>query len=141
MRELLIKNEKEMTEFGKKIATGLKGGDILCLHGELGAGKTTLTKGLAQIFGIKQRIKSPTFTLFTVYPGELKHKRTKLVHIDTYRLEDGDEMIDIGIEDYLGNPESVCVVEWPKKISRLLKNKKCIDVYIEHDKNGRLVRF
>jgi len=151
MREIIIKNEKEMIDFGKKTAADLKGGDVLCLYGDLGAGKTTLTKGVAQIFGIKKRIKSPTFTLMNVYPVETREtgmlaklklfNRVNFVHIDTYRLKDEQELLDIGAEDYLGAEDAICIVEWPEKIEGLLKNKKCVKIRIEHDKNGRRIQY
>ena len=141
MKEIFIKNEKEMVDFGKNFATDLKGGDILCLYGDLGAGKTTLTKGIAQIFGIKQRIKSPTFTLFNVYNVQIDGKSMKLVHIDAYRLKDEDELLDVGIDDYLGDSETICVIEWAEKIPNLLKNKKCVEIRIKHDKNGRNIQY
>ena len=151
MKEVIIKNEKEMIDFGKKIAHDLKGGDVLCLYGELGSGKTTLTKGIAQVFEIKKRIKSPTFTLMNIYPVETREtgalaklklfNRVNIVHIDTYRLQDEQELIDIGAEDYLGAEDAICIVEWPEKIEGLLKNKKCVKIRIEHDKNGRRIQF
>jgi len=141
MKEILVKNEKEMVDFGKKIAPDLKGGDILCLYGDLGAGKTTLTKGIAQFFGIKQRIKSPTFTLFNVYSIQIKEKRIKFVHIDAYRLKNEEELLDVGIDDYLGDPETICVIEWAEKIEGLLKNKQCVKVRIEHTPTGRKIQY
>jgi len=141
MKELLIRNEKEMLDFGKTVALQLKGGDILCLYGNLGAGKTTLTKGIAQVFGIKQRIKSPTFTLFNVYPVQINGKSIKFVHVDAYRLKDEEEMIDVGIDDYLGDAGTICVVEWAEKVEKLLNKKRCIKVYIEHTKDGRQIKF
>ncbi|HRY37044.1 MAG TPA: tRNA (adenosine(37)-N6)-threonylcarbamoyltransferase complex ATPase subunit type 1 TsaE [Candidatus Magasanikbacteria bacterium] len=141
MQEIFIKNEKELVDFGKKIATTLQGGDILCLYGDLGAGKTTLTKGVAQVFGIKQRIKSPTFTLFNVYFIQLNGKSLKFVHIDAYRLKDEDELLDIGIDDYLGNTETICVIEWAEKIPNLLKKKKCVEIRIEHAPTGRKIQY
>ncbi len=141
MKEIFIKNEKEMVDFGKKFATDLKGGDILCLYGDLGAGKTTLTKGIAQVFGIKQRIKSPTFTLFNVYNVQIDGKSIKFVHIDAYRLKDEDELLDVGIDDYLGESETICVIEWAEKIPNLLKNKKCVEIRIEHTPTGRKIQF
>lgn len=127
------KNELGTWKIGEKIAAGLKGGDILCLYGDLGSGKTTLTKGLAQGLGLKRRITSPTFSLMNVYPL----KFFKLVHIDTYRLKDEQELVDIGVEDYLGAPGMICVIEWPEKMKRLLKNKKTLDIKIKHIKYGR----
>ena len=135
-------------KIGKKIAGQLSGGDILCLYGDLGAGKTTLVKGIAAGLGIKKTITSPTFTLMNVYPVKLLAKTStplargfngaKLVHIDTYRLKDEQELVEIGAEDYLGAPDSICVIEWPEKIKKLLKNKKIVKVTMEH--NGKTER-
>jgi tRNA A37 threonylcarbamoyladenosine biosynthesis protein TsaE len=66
-------------------------------------------------------------------------KIKKFVHIDTYRLKDEGELIEIGVEDYLGAPDTVCVVEWPEKLSELLKNKKIKKIKIEHQDNGRVI--
>ena len=123
--------EQEMIDLGKKITTKLKGGDILLLHGELGAGKTTLTKGICQGLGIKDNITSPTFTLMNVY--EVSNENIKqLVHIDTYRLENEQELFEIGIEDYLEDKDTVSIIEWPEKIKNLLKDKKTMDITIAH---------
>ena len=119
------------------------GGDIVCLRGELGAGKTTLVKGIAQGLGVRDEIVSPTFTLMNVYDIKtLKHKNIKtLVHIDTYRLKNERELIDIGVEDYLGDPETICVIEWPEKVQKLLKEMKTIEVTLSHsaDNERRIV--
>jgi tRNA threonylcarbamoyladenosine biosynthesis protein TsaE len=133
-----IHNEKELINFGKKLAQKLSGGDILCLYGELGAGKTTLTKGVALGFDIKNEILSPTFTLLNILP--IKSEKIKnLVHIDTYRLNNEDELLDIGIEDYLGEKNTICVIEWPEKIIGLLKNRKIKKIWLTHYADGREV--
>ncbi len=121
-------SQLETEEFGKNLSAKLNGGDILLLSGDLGAGKTSLVKGAADGLGIKHEITSPTFTLMNVY--EVKNK--KIVHIDTYRLKDEKELLDIGIEDYLGKPDTICIIEWPEKISGLLKNKKTTSIFLEH---------
>jgi tRNA threonylcarbamoyladenosine biosynthesis protein TsaE len=131
------KSEAETIEIGKKIAPDLKPGDIVCLYGDLGAGKTTLVKGLALGLGVKGTITSPTFTLMNVYRGQT----TQLVHIDTYRLKNEQELVDIGVEDYLGAPDTICVIEWPEKIAGLLKNSKRVKIDIEHHKNGRIIEM
>jgi len=121
----------ETFEFGKKLADHFRGGDVLLLVGDLGAGKTTLMKGLAIGLGVNVEVSSPTFTLMNHYPansGTIKN----LVHIDTYRLKDENDLIEIGIEDYLSESDSLCVIEWPEKIVELLKNKKTFTVVIEH---------
>ncbi len=130
---ITTKSQLETELFGKKLAAKLKGGDILLLSGDLGAGKTSLVKGLAKGLGIKNEITSPTFTLMNVY--KIKNKKTQpwqFVHIDTYRLKDEKELLEIGAEDYLGNPNTICVIEWPEKIAGLLKNKPTTSISLEH---------
>jgi len=134
---MLLKSEKATIETGKKFAAKLHGGDIVLLEGVLGAGKTTFVKGMAEFFDIKKKITSPTFALMNVYPV----KPLNFVHVDTYRLKNEQELIDIGIEDYLGAPNTICVIEWPEKIKTLLKNKKTLKVKFEHSDGGREVKF
>jgi tRNA threonylcarbamoyladenosine biosynthesis protein TsaE len=105
------------------IAACLIGGETLLLSGELGAGKTTFTKGLAEALGIKKTVLSPTFTIMREYAGG----RLKLYHIDMYRLEGEGELGELGIEECFDN-DSVVVIEWNK-----LKNPpgKLINVRIQ----------
>ena len=139
----IAKNEAETLKIGEKISAELKGGDILCLYGDLGAGKTTLVKGLAKGFGIKKGIVSPTFAILNVYNIEAQEQKTakQLAHFDLYRLKNAEEFLDTGGADYLGAPDTICVIEWPEKIEEILKNKKTIDLSIEHLKNGREIKF
>lgn len=143
VRNFEISSEKEMISFGTEFAKTLKGGDIVLLEGNLGAGKTTLTKGIAKYFTIKKPITSPTFALMNVY--EFKRfkdsKIQRLVHADTYRLEEEKDLIEIGVEDYLGAPDTVCLIEWPEKIKKLLRGKKVIKIIIEHDNEGRKIKI
>jgi len=130
---MLSSSENETKEFGKQLAAKLSCGDIVLLEGELGAGKTTLVKGIAEGLGIKDGITSPTFTLMNVYKINNEQLTiNKLVHIDTYRLKNEQELLDIGAEDYLGKPDTVCIVEWPEKIQNLLKYKKTIAITMAH---------
>lgn len=136
----ILKSKKETIEYGRKLARKLKGGDVLCLYGELGAGKTTLVKGIAEGLGIKKTIKSPTFTLMNVY--EVRSQKpiaNSLVHIDTYRLKSEEDLYEIGAEDYIGAPDTVTVIEWPEKIKKLLKGKKIKKITLSHDKAGRKI--
>ncbi|EKD44053.1 MAG: hypothetical protein ACD_72C00013G0003 [uncultured bacterium] len=139
--EITTNSPEETYEFGKSLAAHFRGGDILLLIGELGAGKTTLMKGLASGFGVDDDVTSPTFTLMNRY-HTCNPKIKSLVHIDTYRLKDEYELKEIGIEDYLCEPDSLCVIEWPEKVGELLKNKKTIAVMIEHlGENKRKIRM
>lgn len=131
-----LNSPQETFAYGKKLSAKLKGGDILLLSGELGAGKTSLIKGLAAGLGIKNEITSPTFALMNIYKVKSpKSKVQSLVHIDTYRLKDENELIEIGVEDYLGHPDTICAIEWPEKISGLLKNTdkhKTISIFLKY---------
>ncbi len=127
-------NSPEQTKkIAQEFASTLTGGDIVLLHGDLGAGKTTFVKGIAEAFGITDDVVSPTFTLMNAY--EIKNPKSdilNIIHVDTYRLENEEDLIDIGIEDYLGKKDTICFIEWPEKIQELLINKQVINVYFEH---------
>jgi tRNA threonylcarbamoyladenosine biosynthesis protein TsaE len=117
----------------KKIAKDLVGGEIILLEGELGAGKTTFTKGLALALGIKDEVVSPTFIMMREYQGSLP-----LYHFDLYRIDDEQELEELGLREYLyGN--GICVIEWNKfsdfpkktlqiKIQRIDDNSRSIEI-------------
>ena len=98
---------------GVRLGRHLKGLDLICLFGDLGSGKTTLTKGIARGAGFRGRVVSPTFGLARVYRGP----RWMLYHLDLYRVAT-DETGDIGIDEYVGDPRGICVVEWPEAGAR-----------------------
>lgn len=142
--EILSQSLAETDKFGTELAQQLHGGQIVLLSGNLGAGKTALVKGIAKGFGINNEITSPTFTLMNLYPISDKIPLNQLVHIDTYRLKNEAELIEIGVEDYLGKPNTICIIEWPEKITGLLKDieaKNIVTVSIEQleDANSRKI--
>jgi len=108
------KSPEDTLEFGIRLGKHLGPGDVVCLEGELGAGKTVLTGGIAEGLGIKTGVTSPTYTIINEYPGEIP-----LYHIDLYRLEDGDEFYDIGGEDLLYG-QGVSVIEWASRAEGIL---------------------
>lgn len=108
--------EPQLPTIAGELAHELAGGDVVLLSGELGAGKTTFTKALATALGVQTTVTSPTFTLMNVYPVSGHPTIHELVHVDTYRIERSEELEEIGLAEYLGRPDTLCVIEWPEKI-------------------------
>lgn len=131
------KSAQETYNLGKKNAAHLAGGDILTLSGELGAGKTVFIKGLAAGFGIKQTVRSPSFNLMKIYKLSKQKKTKQFVHLDCYRLGSSQEVIDIGLLEYLAAPNTVCAIEWPEKIAPLLKKFQTQKIKIFILKDGQ----
>jgi tRNA threonylcarbamoyladenosine biosynthesis protein TsaE len=122
MKSIITKNEQETMKVAEDMAADLKGGEVIGLIGNLGAGKTVFAKGLARGLGLKENINSPTFVLMKVYRIK-KHQRAKsFVHIDAYRLKSSASFYDIGISDYAYDMESIVLVEWADKMREILKD-------------------
>src|SRR3990167_5181619 len=115
-------SEKETFILAKKLAQTLRGGEVIALYGNLGAGKTVFAKGIAAGLGVITTITSPTFTLMNVYPVKPRGITT-LVHIDCYRLHNASELVAIGVSEYLNNPQTVTVIEWAERVESLLAKK------------------
>ena len=111
--EIISNSANETMELGKKIAELANAGYVFCLTGDLGAGKTTLVRGVAQALKIKSVVQSPTFNIMKIYFDGIK----PLIHIDAYRLADIDT--DIGLDEYIGYETGITVIEWPMFIERL----------------------
>lgn len=112
--EIISNSANETMELGKKIAELANAGSVFCLTGDLGAGKTTLVRGIAQALNIKSVVQSPTFNIMKIYFDGIK----PLIHIDAYRLADVDT--DIGLDEYIGYETGLTVIEWPMFIERLI---------------------
>lgn len=141
MNTTTTRSPSQTKNLAKKIAKSFKGGEVLGLVGNLGSGKTQFTKGLAEYFKIKQTITSPTFVLLKPYKTNDK-KIKHLIHIDCYRLENPQELIDIGLQEYLNNPDCITVIEWAEKVKKILpKNTKWI--YFKHGRqeNERVIKY
>lgn len=117
----------ETEALGEKLARQLQGGEVIAFTGDLGAGKTAFTRGLARGLGITDRVTSPTFTIVNEYEGG----RLPLFHFDMYRLSCSDELYDIGWEDYLARG-GVCAVEWSEIVEDTLE-PDAIRVDIKND--------
>ncbi len=96
------------------------GATVLALTGDLGAGKTALTKALAQVLGIKEDITSPTFVIMKSYTIPKHERFSMLVHIDAYRIDEVDEMRVIGLSELLADSHNLVVIEWPERIQALI---------------------
>ena len=129
-------NEEQTKSIGRQLAAMISGGAIITLSGDLGAGKTTFTKGFAEGLSITETITSPTFSLLNVYPVSGREDVSECVHIDTYRLENEEDLRAIGVEDYLGAQHTITLIEWPEKIPTLLSKYSQISVSIETQKNN-----
>ena len=132
MKKWHIKNEEEMIALGRQLGQWLDAGDLVLLEGDLGAGKTTLTKGIGQGLGVTKVINSPTFTILKVYQG-----RVPLYHMDVYRLEGMHQ--ELGFEEYYDG-DGVCVVEWATFVAEELPLQR-LEITITHETNGRLVQM
>ena len=110
MSEFISTSERETEELGARLASSLKGGAVVAMYGDLGAGKTAFVRGMARGMGLDCRVTSPTFTIVNEYLGE-----RELIHFDMYRLSGADELFDIGWEDYLRRG-AVCAVEWSENV-------------------------
>ena len=131
----MLLNEKQLNEYGKELASNLEPGDVVALIGELGAGKTTLAKAIAEGLGVTETVTSPTFVLVCEY----NTGRLPFYHIDLYRLESLDEMVDIGLDEYLYG-SGVTVVEWADRAFGLLPDNALL-IRMSHtdDPNLRLL--
>lgn len=114
IKNIYLDNDKETREIGFKLGKLLKPGSIVCLIGDLGAGKTTMTQSLAEALEVDDYITSPTFTIVNEYEGKMP-----LYHFDVYRIGCSEEMYDIGFDEYI-NGEGVCIIEWANIIEDIL---------------------
>lgn len=122
-----VSNLEETTEIGHLLGTLLNPGDIVCLTGDLGTGKTHITKGIAKGLGVIDHITSPTFTIVNEYDSG----RLKLYHFDVYRVSDPDEIYAIGFDDYIFS-DGVSIIEWANYIEEILP-KDFLHIYVEKD--------
>lgn len=134
--KIRLENLDETEKFGVKFGNLLKKGDIVSLNGELGAGKTTLTKSIGLGAGVEDYITSPTFSLINEYRGRLP-----VYHFDVYRLENINEIDDLGFDDYFFG-EGVCIIEWAEKIEEFLPKENIIlNIEKESDINKRTIEI
>lgn len=127
MPKIVTNNEQETFLFGFSLAKKLKGGEVLALSGDLGAGKTKLIQGLAKGLGVRDKINSPTFNILKIYQIKQKIGQKKPIkffcHIDAYRLNSGRDLSSLGAEEFFGNLETITAIEWAEKVKEILPKK------------------
>lgn len=132
-----VSSVEETWAVAREFAEELHPGDIVCLEGDLGAGKTTFTQGLAAYLGAKRAVTSPTFCLVVEHPTD----RFLLVHMDLYRLHDEDDVLTIGWEDYLARG-AVLFVEWPDRAGTLVPDDAIhVNFALGDDESSRTISF
>lgn len=124
-----MENEEKTKIFGRELGQSLEKGDIVALVGDLGTGKTALTKAIAEGLGIHSTITSPTFTIVQEYHDG----RLPLYHFDVYRIADPDEMFELGYEEYFFG-DGVCVIEWADLIEELIP-APAKKIFLEYGEN------
>ncbi len=129
MITLKTNTAEETIELGRKIGRLLTKGDVIAMQGTLAAGKTTITKGIAESLGVTDTITSPTFCLISEYSGKMP-----LYHMDVYRLDGGEDFINLGTDDMIYG-EGVSIIEWSEKIMDELP-KKTIILKLEPQEDG-----
>ena len=127
-----INSPEEMTELGEKMGLSAKPGDVFALAGDLGVGKTVFSKGMAKGLGIEDTIVSPTFTIVQEY----KEGRLPFYHFDVYRIDEPDEMLEVGFDEYIRG-DGVSLIEWADRIEGLLpKYAKVITIEKDYEKGN-----
>lgn len=135
MKEIFLKDEYETKRLGSIIGELIFSGFVLCLNGDLGAGKTTMTKSIAKSLGIEEDITSPTFNIVNEYDSG----KLKLNHFDVYRIGSSEEMYDIGYDEYVYG-EDVSIIEWSSIIEDVLPDER-LEVYLSYEDMGRKARI
>ena len=145
---MIINNLEEMKIFANKLASGLKEGDVLNLIGEMSAGKTTLTSFISQYFSVDDS-SSPTFAIVNIYEGDIK-----IYHLDLYRFDDQDEILDIDYETYFYPDGGLTILEWAENVSDYLPddminieirkisgNKREIEIYEDSERGKEINEY
>ncbi len=132
-KKIYLPDEESTIAFGEKLGKILPLPSVIYLEGDLGSGKTHLSKGIAKGLGITEDITSPTFTLINEYFTE----KVKLYHLDLYRLDSLNAILDLGLEDFVDSHKSVVILEWSEKLNGYKLSKDLLEIKILHKDQGR----
>ncbi|WP_312561872.1 tRNA (adenosine(37)-N6)-threonylcarbamoyltransferase complex ATPase subunit type 1 TsaE [Anaerospora sp.] len=132
--EIVSTAPEQSFSFGRQLGQLLQEGSVICLIGNLGAGKTLLVQGIAQGLGLNEEITSPTFTVMNVYEGTIP-----VYHFDLYRLESPEQLVDIGFDEYT-NAGGIAIIEWPDKFPGFMPDSYLRIELIKTGDNDRLIK-
>ena len=119
--EFVSRSPDQTQRLGARLGALLQGGEVICLEGTLGAGKTCLAQGIGRGWGVSQRLVSPTFVLVREYTRPDDTSNTvRLYHVDLYRIFDAEEAFGLGMDEFLGDARAICVVEWAERARPLM---------------------
>jgi len=158
MKEFTTTSPQQTKNLAKKIASGFHGGEILCLSGDLGAGKTTFSQGLLEALGAEGPYTSPTFSIIKNYRKEFpisnppagrqfsnkfqnsNSKIQEIYHIDAYRIN-SDDLLELGFQDFAGKPNTVTIMEWPENVREIIPESAIWLNFEWLDENKRKITF
>jgi len=123
MKQTKTHSPEETREFGRTLAQRLEPGSVVALTGPLGSGKTVLVQGICSEFGAEKAVSSPSFVIINEYPGSRQGSRIWIYHFDLYRLENPDELVGLGYEEYFYG-QGISLIEWADKVKDFLPEKR-----------------
>lgn len=145
-RQIITESEEETKNVSRYLIEEMirLNNNLITLNGDLGTGKTTLTKGISEYLGIKERITSPTFIVWKKYkiPNK-KNKWEDLVHADLYRIEKSEEIKHLGLKDEINDPKNIVIIEWAEKMDEgsIFKNSINVDLKHGNKNNERIINI
>jgi tRNA threonylcarbamoyladenosine biosynthesis protein TsaE len=138
---MLSDSLEETKKIAADFAAALRGGEVVALEGEIGAGKTTFTQGLAAALGAEGLARSPTFTVLNVYPTS-RQPIEKIIHVDVYRLRIPEDILNLGLEEWLGQPNAIVLIEWPRAVDGVeIKFDWIVQIAVGEKENERIIEI
>ena len=138
MLEILCQTEKDMQRLGQSLGACMRAGDVVLLTGEMGAGKSVLTRAAARAMGVDGPVPSPTFTILNIHEG----RTMKLYQFDLYRLSDADELYGMGLDEYIPAEDGASFIEWPQMAQEAMPEDALhVDIAYAEDGAARVARL
>ena len=134
-------SETETGQFGRFFSQHLRQGDVVALFGDVGSGKTVFVKGICDELRAEEPVNSPTFIILNEYSGQLSGNKVRIHHFDFYRIERSKDIDELGIDEYIGAPDSITLIEWSEHIQEHLKEKYWKVIFRKQNENERNIRI